>query len=571
MMIRALIFFLFAAFATPAMLQAQHASRTGFRPPLDIPLNLSGNFGEFRNNHFHTGLDLKTQGREGLSVFAVTGGCVSRIRVGPYGYGNALYIDHPNGYTSVYAHLSVFSPEIEAYLRKAQYDLESWEVDLYPSPGSLCVDSSAVIAKTGNSGSSGGPHLHFEIRETETEWPVNPLLWDFPVADQRAPLVKGVVIAPRGINAFVEGSQRDQLFPTRASTGEINLLQGKAIEVHGPVGVGIHTIDLLDGNANVCGVYRIDVYVNDTLVYAQQIDRLDFATNRQLNAHADYPRFKRDKMSVHRTFRLPANRLPIYKTIRNNGVIELTQGQIAAIRVEVGDVHGNTTTLRFQLRGGSPGRSEKSVWPEGTKLFRYDRRNFLQTDSCSVYMPEGVLYDDTPVWVSRVSGRPGRNNTFAVHFEIGNRYEPANDTFLVRLTPRALPEELTDKLLLLHYDPDKQRYSSRGGRFINGAVTAQVKEFGTYTLGLDTVPPVIRPIRIDRNRLEYKISDDLSGVEEIRAEVNGCWIRMHYDPKRNLIWHDGKQDGVMSAESREVVLRVTDECRNVTELRSKLP
>lgn len=571
MMIRALTFFLFAALGTHGTLQAQHASRTGFRPPLDIPLNLSGNFGEFRTNHFHTGLDLKTQGREGLSVFAVTGGCVSRIRVGPYGYGNVLYIDHPNGYTSVYAHLSVFNPEIEAYLQKAQYDLESWEVDLYPAPGSLCVDSSAVIAKSGNSGSSGGPHLHFELRETETEWPVNPLLWDFPIADQRAPLVKGVIITPRGKHAFVEGSQRDQLFPTRASTGEVTLLQNKAIEVYGPIGVGIHTLDLLDGNANVCGVYRIDLYLNDTLVFEQRIDHLDFAVNRQLNAHADFPRLKRDKMSVHRTFRLPANRLPIYKTIRNNGVIELHKGENAAVRVEVSDVHNNTTTLRFQLKASEPGRAEKMVWPEGTTLFRYDRRNFLQADSCSVYVPEGVLYDDVPVWINRTSGRPGRNNTFAAHYEIGNRYEPANDTFLVRLTPRALPEELTDKLVLLHYDPDKQRYSSRGGRFINGAVTAQVKEFGTYTLGLDTVPPVIRPIRIDRNRLEYKISDDLSGVEEIRAEVDGRWIRMHYDPKRNLIWHDGKQDGVMSAESREVVLRVIDERRNVAEWRSKLP
>ncbi len=571
-MIRAVVLFFLSFFAASASIHAQHASRSGFRSPLNIPLNLSGNFGEFRNNHFHTGLDIKTQGREGLDVFAVTGGCVSRIRVGPYGYGNALYIDHPNGYTSVYAHLSEFNHEIEAYLRKAQYDLESWEVDLYPAPGTLCVDSSAVIAKSGNSGSSGGPHLHFEIRETATEWPVNPLLWDFPVADQRAPLVKGVVIKPIGKKAFVEGSQRDQLFPTRASTGEVSLLQGRPIEVHGSIGVGIHTLDLLDGNANVCGVYRIDVYLNDTLVYAQQIDQLDFSTNRHLNAHADYQRFKRDKISVHRTFRLPANRLPIYKTIRNNGVIELERGQTAAIRAEVSDVHGNTTTLRFQLKGGPPGRSEETVWPEGTTLFRYDRRNFMQTDSCSVYVPEGVLYDDTPVWIARASGRLGRTNQhYADHFEIGNRFEPVNDTFLVRLTPRAMSDEFHEKLVLLHYDPDKKRYSARGGRFINGAVTAQVKEFGTYTLGIDTTPPVIRVIRIDRNRLEYKVTDDLSGVAEIRAEVDGRWIRMHYDPKRNLIWHDGKQDGVLQKDSREVVLVVGDERGNANEVRSKLP
>lgn len=554
----------------PDFARAQHGSRTGFRSPLAIPLNLSGNFGEFRSNHFHTGLDLKTQGREGLEVFAVTGGCVSRIRVGPYGYGNALYIDHPNGYTSVYAHLSSFNDEIEAYLRKAQYDLESWEVDLYPAEGTLCVDSSAVIAKSGNSGSSGGPHLHFEIRETESEWPVNPLLWDFPVADHRAPLVKGAVIAPLSKDAFVQGSQRDQLFLTRASSGEVSLLNDRPIEVHGPVGIGIHTVDLLDGNSNVCGVFRIDLYLNDTLVYAQQIDHLDFSTNRQLYAHADYARLKREKLHVHRTFRLPANRLPIYKTIRNNGELLIKEGELAQVRAEVSDVHGNMTTLTFRLKGGARGKSEEVVWPEGTRTFRYDRRNFMEFDSCSVYIPEGVLYDDTPFWISRSSGRIGRKQyDLAPYFEVGNPYEPVNDTFLVRITPRAVDVDLESKLLVLKYDPAKGRYSARGGQFVNGAVTARVKEFGVYTLGMDTVPPVIRPIRIDRSRLEYKVTDDLSGVAEIRAEVDGKWIRMQYDPKRNLVWHDGKLDGVLTADHRSVVLRVYDERGNKAEHRAE--
>ncbi len=547
---------------------AQHASRKGFRSPLDIPLNLSGNFGEFRTNHFHTGLDLKTQGREGLTVFAVTGGCVSRIRVSPYGYGNALYIDHPNGYTSVYAHLSSFNDAIDQYLVEAQYALESWEVDLYPGAGTLCVDSAEIIAQTGNSGTSGGPHLHFEIRETESEFPVNPLLWDFPVQDTRAPLVHGILFSPLNDSSEVLGTRQPQLLKTQNSSGVVRLQRTSPVEVSGDFGIGVHTLDLLDGNTNPCGIYRISVLMQGDTLYEQRIDRLDFSINRQLNAHADYRLLQTERKSIHRTFLLPENRLPIYKTIKGNGAIALAPGEAMTLSVEVADVHGNVTALSFDLLGVPPRRSKQThLVPRGAQLFAFDQPNVLRSDSCTIRMPRNRLYDDAWVWIDRPSGREA---DASAHFEVGNRYEPLHDWFELSIVSRINAPELVQKLLIVKYDPERKRYSAVGGHWHRGTVTAQVKNFGEYAIALDTIAPVIKPLRVDKKRLEFKVTDNLSGIDFIEARVNGAWIRMHYDPKRNLIWHDGDADQKLPADGGVLVLKVTDERGNVAVFERKL-
>lgn len=549
------------------VMRAQHASRSGFHPPLNIPLNLSGNFGEFRSNHFHTGIDIKTEGREGLNVFAVTGGWVSRIRVGAYGFGNALYVDHPNGYTSVYGHLSTFNSSIEAYVKDAQYARESWEVDLYLDAGVLPVDSIEVIGRSGNSGSSGGPHLHFEIRETQTEFPVNPLLWDFPVADSRAPLVKGILVVPLSDSSLVLGTQKEQLFETKSSTGTIALVRSTPIEVSGPFGIGVHTLDLLDGNSNTCGVFSIEVFLDGQQHFFQEMDRLDFAINRQMNAHADFRRFKTERKSFHRTFVLPDNRLPIYKTIKGNGRIELFDDAVHELRVVVRDVHANSTTLSFKVKqvAGKFSKSDQ-VLPAGAKLCKYDEVNTLRTDSCNVFIPLGRLYDDTWVWVEQTSGRQAEASP---HFQIGNRFEPVHDTFVVKIRPKTVPEDLQSKLLVVYYDVDKQRYSPRGGSFHRGWMEADVKEFGQYAVALDTLAPVVKLRRLDRSRIEFTLSDNLSGIAEIRATVDGKWIRMHHDPKRSLIWHVAKDDGIIQSTSQLFELTVTDERGNVASFSSR--
>lgn len=540
--------------------------RKDLKAPLDIPLNLSGNFGEFRSNHFHSGLDIKTQGREGLPVYASGPGYVSRIKVSPYGYGNALYIDHPNGYTTVYAHLSAFNPQITAFLRKAQYDLESFEVDLYPGVDQLPVGTHEEIGKSGNSGSSGGPHLHFEIRETATELPVNPLLWDFPVADHRAPLVHELTVYPLSDSSFVEGSSYPVSFASARSHGTVTLKHSQPIGISGPVGLGIHTLDLLDNNSNSCGIYRLEMYLDDSLIVEQVIDKLDFGTKRFMNAHADYKVLKKDRKSIHKTYLLPFNELTIYKQIKNKGVIELQDNRVHKLKFIVEDVHGNRSTLSAQLVRSDEHRQEDVIRAQHNKekIFDYARVNALRTEGCSVYMPPGRLYDDVMVWIDEKDSVAG---SYSATYEVGDYYVPIHEPYLISLKVGDFPDSLQSKLLVVRKGRGSRRFA-QGGKYKLGWVETRIRSFGTYYVGMDTEAPVIRKIILAENmrgrpQIKVKATDNLSGIESYRATMDGQWVLMEYDAKRALFTHTF--DEALTPKGKHVFqFSVTDERGNIS-------
>ena len=290
--------------------------KTDFVAPMHIPLILSGNFAELRSNHFHTGLDIKTKGSEGYRIYAVDSGYVSRINISHWGYGKAIYVTHPNGYTSVYAHLSRFPEKIEKYLRKKQFEKQTETITVYPDSLDLLISKEEIIAYSGNSGSSGGPHLHFEIRETETEKAVNPLLFGFDIKDDIRPTVSNIKIYPLD-NGFINGKDIAKVYPTTGSFGEYRLKDNPAIEVDGEIGLGVHTIDKLNGAGNKCGIYTIELFVDDSLVFRQTMEKIDFFTNRYINAHKDYNEYHVKKRSFHRSYVSDNNKLDIKKLSNN--------------------------------------------------------------------------------------------------------------------------------------------------------------------------------------------------------------------------------------------------------------
>lgn len=561
------VFLILACLSAIVETQAQQGIRTGLRSPLDIPLNLSGNFGEFRSNHFHTGLDIKTQGKEGLKVYASQAGAVSRVKVGPYGFGNALYIDHPNGLTTVYAHLQSFSPKIDSLLEAEQYRLQTWEIEWYPEPNTLFVDSSEVIGRSGNSGSSGGPHLHYEIRETATEFPLNPLLWDFEIADHQAPMIKGLYVIPVSDTSEVAGGSQEMYIAAVNTTGKVTLQQKGVIDVSGPIGLGIHTIDVLDGNSNLCGIYSIVMSLDGEEVYKQEMDILDFSANRFLNAHALYPAFKKNKSSVHKTYRLPYNRLPIYKTIRDNGQIELQDDQVHTLAVEVKDVHGNKSSCSINIRRvrRKAQSAQSDLAPRGVKVFKYDSVNTLRTDSCNIYMPEGRLYDDADVWIAP---RKGDASLYSMLYEIGDRMTPLQDTYVLKIKTREVAPGKEDKLVIMRYDGSK--YISLGGAYKLGWMILDIKEFGVFCVGIDDISPTIKqrefvlPKTGTKAQISFNISDNLSGISRYEAKADGEWVRMHWDPKRAFLWYDAS-DGKITAHTKRFELKVWDERGNVRE------
>ena len=280
-----------------------------FTNPLDITNYLAGNFGELRNNHFHSGLDIKTQQREGLNVYAVGDGYISRINISPTGYGNALYIDHPNGYTSVYAHLQKFNEEIEKYVRAYQYKNETFAVEIYPNKNELKITQKDLIALSGNSGGSGGPHLHFEIRDTKSEEPINPFLFGFDIPDTQKPSITGMYIYP--INGQVNGKK-----------SRMSIADGGVVNAIGKIGFGIKTYDKHNGAQNNNGTYKIDIFVNEEQIYGFTASRLAFDETRAINSVCDFEDIQKNNSWVYQSHVQEGNPLRLFSNLKDYGTLD---------------------------------------------------------------------------------------------------------------------------------------------------------------------------------------------------------------------------------------------------------
>ena len=556
-----------------AFAKEQVKKRTDFQPPLNIPLNLAGNFGEFRSNHFHTGIDIKTQGRQGLPVMTIADGYVSRIKISPYGYGNAVYIDHPNGYTSVYAHLSELDSLIDHFVTEAQYEFETFWIDLHPNPKALVYKSGEVIGKSGNSGSSGGPHLHFEIRHTATEFPVNPLLWDFPIEDHLAPMIYELSLYPQSDSSTISDAHHVQRFKTSKQSGICSLINKQAIEVGGPVVFGLHTLDFLDNNSNRCGIYEMIVSIDDSLFYEQRIDELSFESNRMMNAHLDYKSFKKEKKGIHRAFRMPYNELPIYKNIKGNGSFIPDVGVTHDVTLETKDVHGNLSSLSFKITGVQSSRKVEEFNDEqaSKKMFNYNQVNTFRTEKCNLFIPENRLYGDVRMKVEELDSS---FSAYSGRFEVGNPLVPVHDYFLVKIKLNEVPDSLGDKLVGVSYLPSKKSKYAVGGDLKMGWLTLRIKRFGQFYVDIDTIAPSIRnadPLKqLKRGqKFSLKVTDDLSGVNKYDAYLNGSWLRMKYDAKRNHMWVDLSEGKLKESDGNELLIVVFDERDNKAEKKFK--
>lgn len=534
---------------TPSPARGGAPARTGLASPLTTPLVLAGNFGELRTNHFHTGLDFKTQGREGLPVVASTDGVVSRIKTGPTGYGNALYLSSPDGVTTVYAHLQRFAEPLATWLCEEQYRTEQNAWDAAPRRA-FTFQAGDTVGWSGNTGSSGGPHLHFEVRETATQRPINPLLWDFDVADDRNPRLDAVWIVPEP-GATVEG----RTTPVRMD-GDV-----ASVEVAGRVRVAAEAFDRLSAANNVCGVYRISVRVDSVPWFESTLDTLDFSVARDMNAHAFYPVWSREGRQVHRLHRLPGNRLPIYDRASRSGVLEVLPGAVRELQVRVEDVHGNAVERSVRLVGRPSAALEPTHRPAGGEV-RYDEPfAFSDSSGLRVEAPADAFYEDA--W-------------FPCHSEAGGGWRIGSEDLPVR---SALQVELPENAgcgvrghVAVH-PKGEGRFSVEPARLLaGGGVRFTTRTLGVYYPGCDTVGPRIalrssRPSGLPEQpravALQFAVSDELSGVEEVEAWVDGCWMRLHWDPKRERVHYlvaDGRH---LPGEEQEVRVEARDAAGNV--------
>ena len=516
-----------------------------FRSPLGIPLFLAGNFGELRSNHFHSGLDMKTNGREGFHVYAAAEGHVSRIKISPWGYGKTIYIDHPNGFTTVYAHLKELKGKIGEELKKYQYKNESWEVDWYPSDTLLLVNKGDIIALSGNTGGSGGPHLHFEVRETKSEHPVNPLLCGFDIKDNVHPIIKSIAVFPLNDSALINGKNAVQYFDVVNVNGAYQLKYGSSISAYGKIGIGIETIDKLNGVSNRNGIYSIQLSMGSEVIYKSEMKEFSFEDSRALNSLIDYETYLRKRVRYQKSFIEPNNPLTIYTKEKNKGMITFqSSSKQQEFKYMVTDSYGNASSLTFHIAPNHTPQYTPQLKPKIDTLFSYLNDNVFNDQNLILHIPRCALYKDLAFeYQVKDTMRGAITPTYQLH----NNYTPLHDYIDVSIKAGRLTEKLREKVVMVHIDQNG-KYYSRGGEWRNNYFTAHAKNFGGYTLMLDTSAPSIKPYNIyphknmsNHSSIIISIADNLSGIKSYRGEIDGKWVLMEYESKKAHLIHDFDQ------------------------------
>ena len=528
-----------------------------FNSPLDIPMQLSGNFGELRPNHFHAGFDLKTMQKEGLEVHAVADGYVSRIKISTFGNGKTLYITHSNGYTSVYGHLQRATDSIENFIKKAHYTEQAFEIEMFLKPGELLVKKGQIIALSGNTGASEGPHLHFEFRDNSTENIINPMLFGFDkfMKDTKKPIIFNVYAYPLDDETLVNQSRRPLL---------INLVLQKdgtyladKVVANGKIGFGINTFDYDDVSFNKNGVYKVQTFYNGIPNFGYQFDTYSFDEMRYVNALIDYSMYKKTQQRVQKLFmRIPYN-LSIIKADATNGVINVMPNLTAQYRIEVSDYYGNLTTVfipvAYQVLPAIIAKEPSSQY-----LVKANNESNFSKENMSVFFPANTFYDDFFL------NFDVKNDTLFLH----NDTVPAHSNFTIEIENHKFTPTQREKLFIASIDGKKIGYNYTMRK--DTIFTAKVKTLGKFALVLDTIPPKITIAKSiegkwlsDKKFIQFTISDGLSGIKSYNGYLNGKWILFEYDNKTKKITHNFS-DGIVAEGANELKIIVIDNLGNST-------
>ena len=525
------------------------------RKPMDIPVLLSGNFGELRSNHFHSGIDFKTHGVEGKPIHSVQDGYVSRISVSPWGYGNGLYITHPDGTTTVYGHLQKFSQKITAYLKEKQYEQESFNVNLSLTPDELPVKEGELVALSGNTGSSGGPHLHFEVRDTETEEPMDPIeYYKDLIKDTQAPKIQGIMVYSMPGKGVVNGSRRKlELKPVTAKNGK-QTLTGK-IEAWGEIGLAVKGYDYMDNTSNIYGIKDITLTADSQVIFHSNLDRFAFDESRYLNSFTDFEEWKEHRSFYIKSFVDPGNRLRFIESL-NRGILTIDEPRTYHLTYQLADAFGNTTQLSIQIEGKEQPIPE--VDTENTELFHWWSDNRFGAKGIRLTIPKGNLYDDLYFHYSVKEDSAALGATHILH------NKPVAFHKSAKLSLRLQTDTLENKQQYGIVRLQNGRRSWTGGVYRNGWVDADIKEMGSYTLGQDLVPPTITPLNpatwVSKQAIALRLSDNLSGVQTYRGEIDGQYVLFEMNSKSVITYHFDKERLARGKHTLKLV--VTDACGN---------
>ncbi len=552
------------------VLTTTSVDKTLFIAPLKIPVALSANFGELRVDHFHSGIDIKTQGVTGKEVVAPADGYVYRISITPGGFGNALYLMHASGYSTVYGHLDRFIPGIEEYVKSQQYERKSFTVTLFPPGEKFQFKRGDIIAYSGNSGASGGPHLHYEIRKAGSEAPVNPLLFEFGTGDNIEPVIERLVVYPESRNTLINNENKIKKVSLAGGTGNYYVPSENSLTISGPAGFGIKSYDLLDDSYNKCAVYSIELIIDSITHYKYTMDGFSFSESRYVNSHIDYETYLRENTYYERIFILPNDKLSTYSNVINRGIFDFGDGKSHHVRIIVADARNNKSALDFNVKGALPVSTLPPLpGPDESILMPYNRTNRFRAANISVTIPAGALYDTLRFTYRKNTGTPQMLSD--VHY-INNKYTPVHKAYIISLKPFLIPAGKESKLLIVQMSDDFKK-SALTSSFSDGYVTGESLSFGMFYVGIDTVAPVIYSNGLDngidmtdKTELKIRITDDLSGIKEYFPVIDGNWALFEYDQKNEMIVYKFDPKRITKGSMHNLLLKVTDNKGNQSEL-----
>lgn len=565
---RAAALLLLSSFAIEVHAQQENPAEI-FRNPLEIPANFSGNYGELRSNHFHGGVDLRTGGAIGLKVHAPADGYVSRVSLSPYGYGKALYITHYNGYTTVYGHLSGYSREISAVVLSKQFETKESNVDFTLEEGILAVKCGDVVAYTGNTGSSGGPHLHYEIRESASGTPLDVLARGFiKSSDSRKPEIRrSAVIGCDSVSGVIEFSGFKYL-------GELTSVPQRFI-------VATDAVDRQEGTPAALAIKQYDFFLDSTKFFSLNIGEVPFEKNRYINSLIYYPHRAHGGASMIKSYVEEGNMLRDRISSENSGIVELMDTCIHKLRIEVADYAGNRSsrTYRIKLRdaqqyaeareqqvsaAGLPNSSSASL-ADSTNAESHGQymdwaiTNIFHKGSLEVTVPPAALYSSI-IFDAERGKESGRE--YSEVWQIGNRDVPLHIPVTISIACE-IPDSLLSKCFIARVDRGKEYI---GGQYREGRFSAKVRNWGTYTVLADTTPPRITPALkngavVKGESIRFTISDALSGIREYNVRIDGNWLPAFFDAKIRRL-SVNLRDGAIGKGRHKIEVEVIDNCGN---------
>ena len=553
---------LLAILLAPLFLFSQDYPQETFQSPLGIPLDLSGSFGELRSNHFHSGLDFKTSGKEGLPVYAAADGYISRIKISTFGYGKAIYITHPNGYTSVYGHLQKANGAIQDYIRKRHYQERSYEIEMYLYPTELPVKKGDIIAYSGNTGGSGGPHLHFEFRDTKSEQIINPMHFGFKkiIKDERKPVIQGVVAYP--IDSTIVNNSQKPINISFSKQADGSYLSVK-VKTNGKVAFGINAYDFCTNGYNKNGLYKVKAYLNGVLQYQYGFDSFAFDESRYINNFIDYERFHEMGQRVQKLFQLNEYPLSIVSGNKKDGIIKVQPNTNYNYKVELYDFHGNKVDLVIPIEFALQETKIAKTVQKTPYYIKAKTESIFEKNNVSVYVPENAFY-----------------NNFYMNFDVSNDIVTLHDDSVpvhknITLTFNdvvGLTEEQLSKTYIATLDGYKLDYNKtyrKGNSF-----SVKTKSLGKYKLAQDTTPPRIYNVNFvegkkltDQKTISVSVTDLHSDIETYNAYLNGKWILMEYDYKTKKLTHN-LDDKIYVEGRNDLKIVVTDNLQNSTTFES---